>query len=905
LYLVYHPYERAGIHFEAVGARGWKLNPGDPPRDTGRIIGQTREYRYVSNAAGYVVYRRAFDSTGAPDYMGTFARSASRVIPGPQLGMDPDRRAIEGQIFYVFGVTGGDIQQSTSTFPEAHATLQFDLGTLAGGLGERGWTLGHGATVYGPPKVPKNVGTEFRSGEVDVVWPHVAGATDYDVYRHDAENAIKQPTTTGGDPDDFVEKLNVRASARTSCGLRVTFENLVNGRKYYFRVRANRDGVGLRGRLSAEVSGRPFALRPRGSSAGLSEAAASAPSGIACAQPKEVDPDDGAPNCPIGDGHDWGLRAGGDGGGWCDRVEVGAVVSTVVWRCEASAGEPRAGVGDVVECVRSEFGTVRSRPGPPECEAGFSLETPGGGAQVCSRTDSVPAAATTVYSCEQGFTLVNLGAPFCSKDETEPATATVSYVCDDEGYTFVPGPVGGGFCRKLAAATPTVTFSCPPGYQLLTIQGASCHRSETAKATTTYSCTTGYTLVRIPLGGQYCRKLVAAQATTVYSCRSGYRLVTFFVQPGVAGRRCEKSAPAKATTTYSCSAGYRLVRVPLGGHYCRKSTPATVTYSCPGGYTRGGATCYKYTYKSLTGAKCPAGYTAFFNGLIHLCRKRVTAAAETTYSCSAGRLSGASCVLTANPAAETTYSCSAGRLSGASCVLTANPAAETTYSCTAGRLSGASCVLTANPAAETTCSCTAGRLSGARCLRTAKPTATTTYSCTAGRLSGASCVLTAAAKTTTTYSCDKGTLSGKRCAVTAPPEATVTYDCDDAPPGYTLSGADCVKTTTRQPTRPTINYCDPGYDLDTEDNTCSRTVTTTATKITVNGCESTPPGEPPYRLTVTTTATGAAPTCERTITIPATIPRSCPTGYNPVITVGSYVVSGIEEGSRVTACVLG
>ena len=49
------------------------------------------------------------------------------------------------------------------------------------------------------------------------------------------------------------------------------------------------------------------------------------------------------------------------------------------------------------------------------------------------------------------------------------------------------------------------------------------------------------------------------------------------------------------------------------------------------------------------------------------------------------------------------------------------------------------------------------------------------------------------------------------------------------------------------------------------------------------------------KLTTTTTATGTTTTCTRTITIPATIPRNCPAGYNPVLTVGKYEV-------RLTSC---
>ncbi|MCY3952268.1 MAG: hypothetical protein OXG69_06940, partial [bacterium] len=99
------------------------------------------------------------------------------------------------------------------------------------------------------------------------------------------------------------------------------------------------------------------------------------------------------------------------------------------------------------------------------------------------------------------------------------------------------------------------------------------------------------------------------------------------------------------------------------------------------------------------------------------------------------------------------------------------------------------------------------------------------------------------------------------------------------------------------PTRPTIYYCDAGYILNTgEDNTCSRTITTTPTEITVDGCPSVPTGEPLYKLTTATTATTTITTCTRTITIPATTPRSCPAGYKPILTVGEYRIARTSCG---------
>ena len=613
----------------------------------------------------------------------------------------------------------------------------------------------------------------------------------------------------------------------------------------------------------------------------------------------------GKPVCPQGDGFSWERRADGDGGWWCDRVEVAddAVVSTVLWRCPESAGDPRVLAGGAVECVREDPRALRSRPGRPRCEAGFKEvrpATPPGVVQACSKTESEPAAATTEYSCSAGWSLarffVKPGVAGRRCEKTVPATTSRRYSCP-AGYSLAAVPLGGQECRKSAPATARTTRSCSAGWSLVRffvrpgVAGYRCEKSAPATASKAYSCPEGYSLARIPLGGQECRKSAPATARTTRSCSAGWSLVRFFVRPGVAGYRCEKSVPATARTTYSCPAGYSLVRIPLGGQYCRKTVPATAKHSCPSGYARSGATCFKYTYTSPTGTKCPAGYTLVYNGIFHRCRKRLATPATVTYSCSSGRLSGSNCVHTATPKSETTYSCASGRLSGSKCVSTAAPTTETTYSCSSGRLSGSKCVFTATPAAEMTYSCAAGRLSGTKCVHTATPKSETTYSCAAGRLSGSNCVITAPPTLQEVHSCAEGTLSGSFCVLTAPPASTVIYDCDDAPAGYTLRGQDCVKTITRAPAPTTIRYCAPGYELSAP-GTCTQT--SKATKTTVDGCRSVGHGEAPYALTSARTAAGTVNTCTRTITVAAeTGAPTCPAPaeneapYRLTVTAGS------------------
>ena len=1018
LHKVYHPDARTSMQFEAIGSSRWGLNAGDPPPDTGEGKGGIK---YVSNAAAYVMFRRSLGSVGPYYYVGSFHRAWSLTIPAAVLSLLSGREEIEGYEFLVFGVTGGDIKQSSSTGNHEHLTLSLDLGSITFTSGFHDWTLGTSATIYGPPTKPTNVQTEPRSREVDVIWAHVRGATDYDVYWHKTENAIEDPTTTSGDPRSFLGKQNVGAATRTSCGLRVTFDGLANGTNYYFRVRANRNDVELRGRLSAEVSGRPYRIppgysftrglsegpsgevgqavpfatsSPRGSNEGPSGEVGQASSAASCTLPEEVDPVV-VYECPTDDGHDWVLREDVGGDWWCDWVDdtgEAGVVSTNAWRCEASAGVPRVEAGGAVVCEREVSGTVRSRPGPPECEEGFSLVTtlePVGVLwQVCSRTDSVPATPGPP-ECPSGYSLVTTPLPFSSPlpqcKKSVPATATPgppecpsgyslvtfgSVFCYDSvaatatpgppecpsGYTLVTTPLPFSSplpqCKKSVPATATPgPPECPSGYSLVTFWGVFCYDSVAATATPgPPECPSGYSLVTTPLPFssplRQCKDSVPATATPgPPECPSGYSLVTFW------GVFCYDSVAATATPSYSCPSGYSLVTTPLPFssplRQCKDSVAATATYSCPSGYTLSGTSCYKYLYTSPTGGSCPSGYTLTYNGLFYLCRKKVTTTVTVTYDCDdapAGyTLSGTRCTDTVAPTVTNTYDCDdapAGyTLSGTLCTDTVAPTVTNTYDCDdapAGyTLSGTLCTDTVAPTYSNTYDCDdapAGyTLSGTLCTDTVTPTYSNTYDCDdapAGyTLSGTLCTDTVTPTYSNTYDCDDApagytlwgtlctdtvtptysntydcddapagyTLSGTLCTDTVTPTYSNTYDCDDAPAGYTLSGQDCIKITTQDPTPTTIYYCDPGYTLNPENNTCTGTITTTPTKITIDGCPTVPPGEPHYQLVTTTTATTTTKTCTRTITVTAETTHTCPSGYNPVVTVG-------EDGISLTSC---
>ena len=895
LHAIYHPGARTDMYFKRSGSilgdmNSWTLVTGNAPMifdEDGELLDDS----LVSNAFSYVVYRHKLDWRPPLDFVGEFKRTARVARPESELFghtrfVSPGSISqIRGRAFVVAGVTRGDIHTRVSQYVGEHFLQSLDPLGYSGEV--KDWTLGGVAIVHGPPTVPLNVRASAADGSVFVMWDPARGATDYDVFWDD--EPIGDPPVGSVSPVGHLGVQNVPAGSSGPCGVVVRVsEGIANGTTYSFRVRANQSHGDFYSDLSANASATPRAFRPPRGSAGtaLSDSQRATANGGGSAQsnpctvglpPQVVPVVEESASCPT-DEHPWTLRAVGDGF-VCDRPDSAAVTpGERVVSCPSVVPEHAVvSVGGVEKCRRTLTAAPAETLGDPECGDGFA---PVNGGASCSMTDTIAATAKTTYSCDDGYTLVNLGTPLCSRNATEPATVVVTYECDD-GDTFVPGPVGGGYCRKTVPATPTVSYLCPPGYGLVTFQGVSCYRSEKATQKTEYYCESGFSLVRIPLGGQYCRKSVAAKETVSYSCPPGYGLVTF------QGVSCYRSEKATQKTEYYCESGFSLVRVPLGGRYCRKSVSATATYSCASGYTRSGAICYKYTYTNLTGARCPAGYTLFFNGLYHLCRKRVTAAATVTYSCSSGTLSGSKCLFTAAPKSRTTYSCSSGTLSGSRCVFTAAPTPKTTYSCSSGTLSGSRCVFTAAPTPKTTYSCSSGTLSGSRCVFTAAPTPKTTYSCNSGTLSGTDCVLIATPKSRTTYSCSSGTLSGTRCVFTAAPNTKVTYHCNNAPAGYNLSDTDCIKTTTQAPTRPTIYTCLATYTRNepadtTGPPTCTRTETVDATVTTTPAsCPTAPRDEPPYRLITKRIASVTSHTCIRTITVDATITRTytCPTEY--------------------------
>ena len=834
----------------AAGCAHWEIK-GDPPQVTGKIIeidsGQTNDQDVVAHELGHFL--------GLGDYGDVCPKritSLSTVIDVDSLmayessGCDSDTvedRDLDdlSSIYHPLARTGVEIRAHIGLGPASYYVY---TGDLAQGFNGNQVEVAHKYAFFE---------RELTSGRA---WRFVRWY-DLDLVNGFANQGGRIPISY--DPWSTIYELTDRPRIEymlvgVSKGDHKRIEGLSQGIKYSV-LRRNGESWTLGAPAIAADPARPGS----GSVSGRKRPSGTGTTGGTGGPAAAIE---GEPYCPTDDGFSWERRVDDGDDWWCDRVgDTAHVLSTVVYRCDVAGDELRPRADGARVCVREVSGLLLSRAGPPGCSVGFSLLTVlvgGVPQQVCSKTESVPASATATRSCPSGYSLVTFfvmpGVVGYRCERSVPATAKTTPSCDD-GYSLVTVPLGGEYCRKSVPASASTEYSCSGDYDLVTffvmpgVVGYRCEGSVAASASTEYVCATGYSLVTVPLGGRYCRKSAPASAAREYVCARGYSLVTTVVPFGTPLRQCKKSVAATAKTTYECRSGYRLVMIPMGGQYCRKSAAATASYSCESGYTRSGATCYKYIFRSLTGTRCPAGYTLIHNGLYHLCRKKITTAATVTYSCSSGRLSGSSCVLTASPTSRVTYSCSSGRLSGSSCVLTASPTSRVTYSCSSGRLSGSSCVLTASPTSRTVYSCSSGRLSGSSCVLTASPTSRVTYSCSSGTLSGSSCVLTASPTSRTVYSCSSGTLSGSKCVLTAPPTTTVTYHCDDAPDGYTLSGQNCIKTTIETPSPTTVNYCDAEYELNTENNTCTKTVTTTPTKITTYSCAT---GQG-YQLTTTTT----------------------------------------------------
>jgi RHS repeat-associated protein len=414
-------------------------------------------------------------------------------------------------------------------------------------------------------------------------------------------------------------------------------------------------------------------------------------------------------------------------------------------------------------------GTVPATVTGYSCPAGTVLS----GSQCLTTTTST--ATISSYSCPAGY--VQSGSNCTSTSGSSVPASIASYTCP-AGAT-----VSGSSCVTTQSQAATISsYSCPAEY---TLSGSTCVHttSSTTAATPSYSCPLGQTL-----SGSTCSSVSTVPATPVYGCNAGYTL---------SGTTCTGTVSVPATATPHCN-GHGEVQTSdvcpvtkrvfggpgsdpvisqcqefawsLGLTYLavRSATPAN-WYTCLIGAV--------YTYS------CPAGQT--FIAANKTCQSSATVPAQvTSYSCSAGTLSGSSCSVTTTNQANVSYSCPAGQsLSGSNCTQTntVTQSATPSYSCPAGySLAGSTCSTTTTSSAAPVYGCPAGyTLTGTTCGTSTTTTiaATPVYSCpSGGSLSGSTCTVVTATAGTPTFGCPNGgTLSGGNCTNVGGVSSTTAY----------------------------------------------------------------------------------------------------------------------------------
>ena len=319
---------------------------------------------------------------------------------------------------------------------------------------------------------------------------------------------------------------------------------------------------------------------------------------------------------------------------------------------------------------------------------------------------------------------------------------------------------------------------------------------------------------------------------TGYSCAVGT----------VSGTQCVTTTSIPATPVYSCPSG-----AVLSGTTCTTttSTPATPSYACQPGQSLSGATCTQTT--------------------------TTTSAAAATYSCPAGQtLDDKNCITTtlSSSAATVSYSCpSGGTLSGNSCVSASSYSATPIFSCPSGEYDGAvTCRITTSQASTPYCISYEGQytvpftLVDSLCETlfyggAVQPNTAFGYWAGAQGLSlsysrGPGSLFYV--RYTPLASCPSGsTLSGNNCISTTTISATVSgYSC---PAGGSLDGATCTTTST---TYASLSYlCNPGQTLNGD--SCSQTITTTTPAAPTYSCPSGQTLSGTTCILTTTTTTGA------------------------------------------------
>lgn len=401
----------------------------------------------------------------------------------------------------------------------------------------------------------------------------------------------------------------------------------------------------------------------------------------------------------------------------------------------------------------------------------------------CEKTETKTANPAN-YSCPSDYKKQGGGSSTtCVKivggtKESKPATRAV--VCDN-GYSL-----SGDKCVGKETATLKVSYSCSSGYQLSGVGAATkCTKTTTQNGAVRADCPKG-----TPSGSGADTKCnftevqtVDVSTNTTYSCPSGYS------QSGKTGpaMQCDQSYPAERVfpgCAYDSTAN--LQTVDSGGiRECRYSKKI-VTESCPSGWNRGSVV---ERVGSRTFYRC----------------SKIVVYAPISYKC------------------VITY-----KVSGTSCVRSANPVVTVSTNCPADYTKQGTGVNT-------------------KCQKSEPKSVDANLFCDKdyakkGSGSNTSCVrvhIQNASPNESKY-CDGGySRVGDQCEKTITRDGESRYTCES---GYDVSGSSCTRIVggTEVKTDPSVSYkCPSGYKSEGSGSNmkCSKTEVSTADKLTKYLCE--------------------------------------------------------------------
>lgn len=558
----------------------------------------------------------------------------------------------------------------------------------------------------------------------------------------------------------------------------------------------------------------------------------------------------------------------------------------------------------------------------------------------CTRsiTSTINAKAVPIYSCTEGYTLVD---NTCFKSNVDTIPAIENKFCPTG---FIKS---GSNCIKVAATTNYVdSMSCPSGFTLVAGNSTTCYLSSTVAAQITYGCPAGFTLA-----GNLCSKSSSENkpAQENYNCPVDYLWN---------GTTCAKTTlnNSPAEEVFVCPAGF----TPSGSGpstTCSKTNTTAATPNCNNGFTFNGTSCEKSTFSDpqKRAIFCPA--TALVDGQNFIstgvsldamcamtnsdtCNVEDTSCTQKTNvlpTQTAGFYGSASGLTLPNqktydstfvflPAVcpqDYVYFGEANQSTQWVAGTCKKPETQTpVYSCGSGWSPfGNLCTqtITSTPNKTYSCASSGWTLSGKLCHETTTETAayTTSYSCEIGwTKSGTTCTYNSNSSFNAgiTYSCPQGVLNGSNCLITdtkpaseanlcpfmysngasctknnAEPATVSSYTC---PNGYTLAGSNCSKSETVT-TSPTVTYtCPNTFTL--IGSTCSKDTTSSQGATPVYSCPETytlagaicsktttnlKPANVEYKCQIGYSLQGTTCTKATTLTEPANFQYACPNGY--------------------------